>query len=176
MSLLSLIAQYDDFSSPLTSIHNKTILNLLINYNQHIDPKIYSSFENCAVVGSSGALLSRHLGSVIDGYDAIFRSNEAVTKTFEKYVGKRTTVRISAAYMKKRSDKLKESSSVIRLVRCFRYAPCYKSLLSDVGIHSPRLKPDINDRIYEEISKLTKMNPAQKSLSTGVVTVYRSVS
>eukprot|EP00873_Tetraselmis_striata_P008616 jgi/Tetstr1/428880/TSEL_018860.t1 len=49
-------------------------------------------FRTCAVVGNSGMLLKgERLGAVIDSADAVFRINFAPTRTFEKYVGSKTT-------------------------------------------------------------------------------------
>ncbi|CAH1269940.1 ST3GAL2 [Branchiostoma lanceolatum] len=45
----------------------------------------------CAVVGNSGNLKQSNYGEEIDGYDLIFRMNDAPTKGWEKDVGHRTT-------------------------------------------------------------------------------------
>ncbi|XP_066290503.1 CMP-N-acetylneuraminate-beta-galactosamide-alpha-2,3-sialyltransferase 2-like isoform X2 [Branchiostoma lanceolatum] len=45
----------------------------------------------CAVVGNSGNLRQSNYGEEIDGYDLIFRMNDAPTKGWEKDVGHRTT-------------------------------------------------------------------------------------
>eukprot|EP00239_Pterosperma_sp_CCMP1384_P011776 CAMPEP_0197864404 /NCGR_PEP_ID=MMETSP1438-20131217/42646_1 /TAXON_ID=1461541 /ORGANISM="Pterosperma sp., Strain CCMP1384" /LENGTH=195 /DNA_ID=CAMNT_0043482649 /DNA_START=635 /DNA_END=1222 /DNA_ORIENTATION=+ len=54
-----------------------------------------ADFSSCAVVGSSGKLLTnRKVGSEIDGYTAVIRFNDAPTRGFESYVGAKTTVRV----------------------------------------------------------------------------------
>lgn len=45
-------------------------------------------------------------------------------------------------------------------------------MLLNKGVQSPRLKPDINDRLYEKISKATNLTSSKKSLTTGIITVY----
>jgi hypothetical protein len=49
---------------------------------------------SCSVVGSSGTLLERELGNKIDSNENIMRFNNAITKTYEKNVGSKTTHRI----------------------------------------------------------------------------------
>ena len=51
-------------------------------------------YDKCAVVGSSPELLLYRDGKAIDGHDAVFRANLAVTEGWEEYVGRRTTVRV----------------------------------------------------------------------------------
>ena len=52
-------------------------------------------FRKCAIVGSSGILLTHELGAEIDSHDMVFRFNSASTKGFEKHVGSKTTHRIT---------------------------------------------------------------------------------
>ena len=51
-------------------------------------------FNTCAIVGSSGVLLSTMKGSEIDEHSAVIRFNKAPTKGFETYVGSKTTLRL----------------------------------------------------------------------------------
>ena len=51
-------------------------------------------FDTCAIVGSSGVLLSTMKGQEIDSHDAVIRFNKAPTKGFETYVGSRTSLRL----------------------------------------------------------------------------------
>ena len=51
-------------------------------------------FESCAIVGSSGVLLSTARGEEIDAHSAVIRFNKAPTKGFETYVGSKTTLRL----------------------------------------------------------------------------------
>ena len=48
----------------------------------------------CAVIGSSNSLMHTARGKLIDSHAAVFRINAAPTISFEKYVGRRTTVRL----------------------------------------------------------------------------------
>lgn len=48
----------------------------------------------CAVVGAAGTLANSFKGVEIDAHDCVFRVNMAITQTFEKHVGKRTTVHV----------------------------------------------------------------------------------
>jgi hypothetical protein len=47
----------------------------------------------CAVVGSSGNLVGKHMGQTIDSHDIVIRMNGAPTAGFEADVGGRTTLR-----------------------------------------------------------------------------------
>ena len=51
-------------------------------------------FDSCAVVGSSSVLLNNSHGIDIDSHDAVFRSNFAPIRGFQKDVGSKTTVHI----------------------------------------------------------------------------------
>ncbi|XP_038576749.1 beta-galactoside alpha-2,6-sialyltransferase 2-like isoform X2 [Micropterus salmoides] len=53
-----------------------------------------SSFKNCAVVTSAGAILRSGLGKEIDTHDAVLRFNAAPTERYERDVGSKTTIRI----------------------------------------------------------------------------------
>jgi hypothetical protein len=54
-------------------------------------------YRTCAVVLNSGVLTTfgdRKQGERIDAHDAVFRVNQAPTKYFERFVGKKTTLRV----------------------------------------------------------------------------------
>uniref|UniRef100_A0A7S2Z6B7 beta-galactoside alpha-(2,6)-sialyltransferase n=1 Tax=Chloropicon laureae TaxID=464258 RepID=A0A7S2Z6B7_9CHLO len=54
-----------------------------------------SKFARCAVVGSSNALTKNAAnGPLIDSHGVVIRFNAAPTRGFEKYVGKRTDIRV----------------------------------------------------------------------------------
>ena len=48
-------------------------------------------WQTCALVGNSGHLLKMDYGKQIDANDIVVRINQAPTRGYEKYVGKRTT-------------------------------------------------------------------------------------
>mmetsp|Transcript_52101 Transcript_52101/g.166150 ORF Transcript_52101/g.166150 Transcript_52101/m.166150 type:complete len:563 (+) Transcript_52101:165-1853(+) len=63
-------------------------------------------WRSCAVVGWSGLLSRMPLGAKIDEHDAIFRFNDAPTKGYEEYVGRRTTIRlVEDRYFKEARDR-----------------------------------------------------------------------
>ena len=62
--------------------------------NEHPSMKFY---RTCAVVLNSGVLTTfgdRAQGQRIDKHDAVFRVNQAPTKYFERFAGKKTTLRV----------------------------------------------------------------------------------
>ncbi|XP_033104651.1 alpha-N-acetyl-neuraminyl-2,3-beta-galactosyl-1,3-N-acetyl-galactosaminide alpha-2,6-sialyltransferase-like [Anneissia japonica] len=52
--------------------------------------------SQCALVSSSGQLLGRGLGSVIDANECVIRMNNAPSQGFHKDVGNRTTIRLGS--------------------------------------------------------------------------------
>ena len=63
----------------------------VIKYNTNGIPR----YKKCAIVGSGPSLLDRLDGEEINSHDGVFRFNGAPTTNFEKYVGTKTTMRIS---------------------------------------------------------------------------------
>lgn len=60
---------------------------------EHNPRNLSLHWKTCVVVGSSPGLMNYSLGHFIDQHDAIFRSNIAPSKGYERSVGSRTTVR-----------------------------------------------------------------------------------
>ena len=51
-------------------------------------------FESCALVGNSGAVRSAPFGPSIDKHDIVLRINQAPVRSYERYVGSRTDLRL----------------------------------------------------------------------------------
>jgi len=67
-----------------------------------INPKIVIN-ENVAIVGSSKNLLDSTYGEEIDLYDDVIRFNRAPINGFEKFVGSKTTIRVTNVHVFKGS-------------------------------------------------------------------------
>lgn len=81
-----------------------------------------SVFKSCAVVGSSSVLLNNSHGIDIDSHDAVFRSNFAPIRGFEKDVGSKTTVHIcNKVYEKQHYKKCIEHFGAEYTVTKLRY-------------------------------------------------------
>jgi len=78
-------------------------------------------FETCAVVGSSGAMLSAERGTEIDQHDMVMRFNNAPTAGFQLFVGNKTTHRVanSANFNWRESD----AEEVIQVMRSPQVTP-----------------------------------------------------
>ena len=77
----------------------------------------------CAIVGSSGIVLSYEHGEEIDAHDMVMRFNSAPAKGFEKHVGSKTTHRITNT----QNWGFHESSSELLLIH-FRAVSALKGL------------------------------------------------
>lgn len=65
----------------------------MIKTLKHIEPNLRLD-DNIIIVGSSGNLLKKEYGSMIDEYSTVVRFNRSPINTYEKYVGTKTTVRV----------------------------------------------------------------------------------
>jgi hypothetical protein len=74
----------------------------MVNNISLIKPNLIIS-ENVAIVGSSKNLLGTTYGEEINQYDDVIRFNRAPTKGYEKYVGDKTTIRITNVHVFKGS-------------------------------------------------------------------------
>jgi hypothetical protein len=59
----------------------------------HVSPKLELS-DSVAIVCSSGKLLNKEYGKLIDSFGDVIRFNRAPTTGYEKYVGSKTTLRV----------------------------------------------------------------------------------
>ena len=73
------------------NINDTTEVNLLLNYNTSFFGSLIG--KSIAVVGSSGILLDKEYGKLIDEHDIVVRFNVSRVKGFEKYVGSKTDIR-----------------------------------------------------------------------------------
>ena len=70
----------------------KRLVQILPKNDTILNAQVY---DKCAVIGSSGIVLSYEHGKEIDTHDFVMRFNSAPTKGFEKHVGSFTTHRIT---------------------------------------------------------------------------------
>lgn len=80
----------------MSSLVNLVKVKIDRNDSQASAEKRYSS---CAVVGSSGILLRRENGDLIDSHEMVIRLNNARTTGFERYVGSKTTLSFLNSHM-----------------------------------------------------------------------------
>ena len=91
---LDLMANAADCEALQRRIHAIELLGCARHVNASVLRRLAAGFGTCAVVGSSGQLLSRHAGREIDSHDAVVRFNNAPTAGYAAHVGSRTTVRL----------------------------------------------------------------------------------
>lgn len=76
----------------------KNVYNVVEKYLKTNKDNILTNrkYKTCAVVGNGGIILENpYNGYTIDQHDAVFRINEGPTAGFEKYVGSKTTFRVT---------------------------------------------------------------------------------
>ena len=56
--------------------------------------QIFKNSKKIAVVFSSNTVLKKNMGKFIDNFDEVIRFNRAPTLGYEKYIGRRTTLRV----------------------------------------------------------------------------------
>lgn len=56
--------------------------------------QIFKNSKKIAIVFSSNTVLKNNMGKLIDSYDEVIRFNRSPTLGFEKYVGRRTSLRV----------------------------------------------------------------------------------
>ena len=81
------VTKITPWSNYANSNKNKTALR---------DPSSFKSdiHKSCAIVGSSGRLLSTNYGELIDSHDYVIRFNQATTEGYEDHVGSKTNSRV----------------------------------------------------------------------------------
>ena len=151
-------------------------------------------FGTCAVVSSAPSLLKFSFGEEIDAHDAVFRINLAPTKSYEKHVGSRTTVRVlnsqvirSSKYSATLLDMDKKSNPSLFIVRHV-FGSKAISLCAAEKVFKGRLSFDlamkkrnmtgnvhINHPLFvelglKEISRLVLNKPTRISFSSGTFT------
>jgi len=73
----------------------KPLLKMMPTADAIRAPNSGNLYARCAVVGNGGGLLQRQQGAEIDAHDAVIRFNGGPVLGFEKYVGSRTTYRLT---------------------------------------------------------------------------------
>lgn len=84
----------------------------------------------CAIVGSSGSLLSYENGGEIDDHDLVMRFNDAPTQGFELYVGGKTTHRLCS--LQQCNFREFQSEKIVQRVNS---PAAFKAFLSEHRIH-----------------------------------------
>mmetsp|Transcript_40440 Transcript_40440/g.86249 ORF Transcript_40440/g.86249 Transcript_40440/m.86249 type:complete len:325 (-) Transcript_40440:195-1169(-) len=157
-------------------------------------------WRTCALVGASSSLLGRAQGDAIDAADAVLRLNEAPTPEYqwdarsgprvgEVDVGRRTTMRISGAFMRARIKKTADPPEAIRVVYCqpLHYVDnCWWSIPGVVpsdkspGDAWPRISPRLHmlalNEMWRDLSEIAGVHVPQpgqqKTLSTGAIAIF----
>ena len=68
-------------------------------------------YETCALVGTAAIVTDAQRGGEIDANDAVFRTDDAPTKRYEQFVGRRATYRIVSGGGSSRSSSSSSTSS-----------------------------------------------------------------
>uniref|UniRef100_A0A061RJU4 Cmp-n-acetylneuraminate-beta-galactosamide-alpha--sialyltransferase 1 n=1 Tax=Tetraselmis sp. GSL018 TaxID=582737 RepID=A0A061RJU4_9CHLO len=72
-------------------------------------------FRSCAIVGNSGALLYSKFGQAIDRHEVVFRLNQAPTKGYEAYVGRRASFRLLNSLWTHRYSTVRKRNDLAKL-------------------------------------------------------------
>ena len=97
--------------------------------------------QRCAVVGSSGSMLARHDGSLVDSHDHIIRINSAPVEGFEAHVGNRTTIELAW--------------SADHIMRFARRPPSQRAAL---GMLAPTTRPQVA-RVFAALANRSSSAP-----------------
>ncbi|XP_070582175.1 alpha-N-acetylgalactosaminide alpha-2,6-sialyltransferase 5-like isoform X4 [Ptychodera flava] len=126
-TVTSITATHFDSALPVIRGHEK--LTNLSGFVSLLSPdKILSkSYNDCAIISSSGHMLKSGVGSQIDKAGCVIRMNDALIKGFEKDVGCRTTVRVIAHSAVKNVNKYKSQllSGCAKPDICIVWGPVY---------------------------------------------------
>lgn len=105
------------------------------------DPLKDKIFDSCAIVGSSGIVHHFDNGKEIDEHDMVMRFNSAPTKGFEKFVGSKTTYRITNsanwAFRENASEEL-----LIHMRNKYSFAALVRTRMGDPSIKMWGFHPD----------------------------------
>lgn len=155
--------------------------SLFVNYR---DGKTVNSFEkgSAVLVGSSGRVILGNFGGEIDKYDHIFRMNTAPSKSFEKYVGSRTDVRIVAFNAVEKIISVPEMMDGVKMVFIWGSKDKLRCCLDQVkwGLKKyPRVEfymitPYAYQLVADQFEKHSGMNLKASGawLSTGIIGVF----
>ncbi len=82
---------------PIVKDSGLSLMDIISNMKQKNTPRLnITANVSIAVVGNSGILLEKELGSEIDKHDLVIRCNLARVEGYEKYVGSKTSIRCIA--------------------------------------------------------------------------------
>ncbi|KAL3281210.1 hypothetical protein HHI36_004424 [Cryptolaemus montrouzieri] len=121
------------------------------------------SFNSCVIVSSSGALYNSNLGKFIDSHDVVLRFNNAVTKNFEKDVGRKTTVRVLNSQVVSKQQFQFLTSSLYRNITIVAWDPSNYSSELEEWIRKPEynlFENYIEHRKTIEKSRFYLVNPS----------------
>lgn len=124
----------------------------------------------CALVSTSGALLTRHDGPRIDAHDRVIRTGQGPIHGFEAYVGSRTDYRVMsiALYDKSRRMNITHLKQQIQYKERFVYTKDTKKCKTAAMMHSKTIGATVPCMCFVHARQCRALAAFRRDLSSGL--------